>query len=336
MMPYPNPINASSKECPTPQGAAPTPPPPAEREKKPEKKLETPVLVAMISAVVTLISAILGSPLLLNLINKPGAPAATPTMGLVISQNSLLPGVELFQPTFTPTVSSIPIIEFTSTPQGENPPSASPLLASTFTPADLPPTSGTASFFQCLTADVWFPYPSSLKPEISNGCWNLIEWGFSSDQNQLFLVHNPGQDQERGISMPISGDVDIRFTVQLNKFRTRSNKVGFLNFGVVQNDPLSIYAGGYLSYQQTAPGPASPVRVLISGSNQATQRISDLEAGFQHEVRLSIKDDQMIVYLNGEQTGDPVRLPPTKRAFWIGYVLPSKSELDAKITNFTY
>jgi hypothetical protein len=57
----------------------------------------------MISAVVTLISAILGSPLVLKLINQPGTQAATPTMELVISQNSLLPGVELFPATFTPT-----------------------------------------------------------------------------------------------------------------------------------------------------------------------------------------------------------------------------------------
>lgn len=135
--------------------------------------------------------------------------------------------------------------------------------------------------------------------------------------------------------MPISGAVDIRFSVQLNKFRTRTNKVGFLNFGVVDNDPFSIYTGGYLSYQQPEPGTASPVRVLISGSNQATQRILDLKAGFQHEVLLSIEDDLMTVYLNGEQTGDPVKLPHSDRAFWLGYVLPSNGELDVMITNFT-
>jgi hypothetical protein len=174
-----------------------------------------------------------------------------------------------------------------------------------------------------------------LDPEISNGCWNLAGWGFSTGQGRLYLVHNPGQDQQRGIYTPISGDVDIRFSVQLNEFRTRSNKAGFLNFGIVQNDPFSIYKGGYLSYQQPTPGNASPVRVLISGSNQATQKISALEAGFQHEILLSIEEDLMKVYLNGEQTGDPVSLPPGDRAFWIGYVLPAKCELDVMITNFT-
>ncbi len=149
------------------------------------------------------------------------------------------------------------------------------------------------------------------------------------------LVQTPVQTQQRGIYTPISGDVDIRFTLQLNKLRTRLNKVGFLNFGIVQNDPFSIYNGGYLNYQQPAPGTASPVRVLISASNQGTQIISDLKVGFQHEVLLSVVGDRMTIYLNGKQTGDPVGLPPTDRAFWIGYLLPSKSELDVMITNFT-
>jgi hypothetical protein len=43
----------------------------------------------------------------------------------------------------------------------------------------------------------------------------------------------------------------------------------------------------------------------------------------------------MTVYLNGEQTGDPVKLPHSDRAFWLGYVLPSNGELDVMITNFT-
>ena len=344
MLPYSDPTSPASKERIPLQGGMPAPPPP-EGGIKPHKKLETPVLAAIITAAVTLISSIVGSPLLLTLINKADSPTSTPAAEFVISHNSLLPdnspGGKLFKALFTPTVSGTDIIEFTSTPQGENPTSAIPLLGSTFTSTPLPPvkpdppTPAAPSFFQCIAADVWFPYPASLNPEISNGCWNLAEWGFSTDQGRLLLVHNPGQNQERGIYTPISGDVDIRFSLQLDEFRTRLNKGGFLNFGIVQNDPFSIYKGGYLSYQQPTPGPASPVHVLVSGSNQATQKISVLEAGFQHEVLLSIKDDLMTVYLNGEQTGDPVSLPHTDRAFWIGYVLPSKSELEVMITNFT-
>jgi hypothetical protein len=344
MNPNSDPASPSSKEPTTPPGETPTPPAP-EREKKPEKKLETPVLVAIISATVTLITAIMGSPLFSTLVNKIGTPTPTSAAELVISQSSLLPNSPLvgesFKTQFTPTESGTDTIETTSTPQGENPTSAAPLLESSFTSTTPPPKTpsppipAAPSIFQCIAADLWFPYPSTLNPETSNGCWNLAEWGFSTDQGRLLLAPKPVQDQQRGIYTPISGDVDIGFSIQLNEFRTRFNKVGFLNFGIVQNDPFSIYKGGYLSYQQPTPGTDSPIRVLISGSNQATQKISVLDAGFQHDVLLSIKGNLMTVYLNGKQTGDPVSLPRTHRAFWMGYVLPSKSELDVMITNFT-
>jgi hypothetical protein len=318
---------------------------PSVGEKKPARKLDTPVLVAMISATVTLITAILSSPVLLSLVNKADAPAPTSAGELVTSQNSLLandsPKGESFIAASIPTDSATGIIEFTSTPPDESPASAAPVLEATLAATTLPPqdpdptASVAASFFQCLAVDVWSAYPASLDPQTSAGCWDLAGWGFSTDQGRLLLNHNPAQDQERGIYIPISGDVDIRFSLQLDEFRTRLNKIGLLNFGIVQNDPLWIYTGGYLSYTQPEPGAASPVRVLISGTNQATQRISTLEAGFQHEVLLSIRDNLMTVLLNGEQTGDPVSLPPGDRVFWIGYVLPSKTELEGMITGFT-
>ena len=339
-----DPPSQSSKEPTTSRRGTPAPPPP-EPEKKADKKLETPVLVAMISAVVTLIASFLGSPLLLTLVDKTETPVSTSAAELAISHSSLLPenvpGGELFKATFTPTESGKDIIEFTSTPKGENPTTAPPLLESTFISTTLPPkipdphTPAASSFFQCIAADLWFPYPTTLDPETRDGCWDLAKWGFSTEQGRLLLVHNPVRDEQRGIYTPISGDVDIRFSVQLNEFRTRSNKVGFLNFGIVQNDPFSIYRGGYLSYQQPTPGTAAPVRVLVSGSNQATQKISVQEVGFQHEVLLSIQDDLMTVYLNGDQAGDPVGLPSADRAFWIGYVLPLKGELEVMITGFT-
>jgi hypothetical protein len=335
-----DPPSPPSKE-PTPQSETPAP----EREKKPEKKLETPIVVAIISAVATLITSILGSPFFSTLVNQAGAPTPTPAAEIALSQNSLLsanlPGGETPRATFTPAASGTGLREFTATPPEEDSASAPPMLEPTSI-ATLPPPkqadptpTAAPPFFQCLAVDVWFPYPSTLNPGTSHGCWDLAEWGFSTDPGRLSLVHNPAKDQQRGIYTPISGDVDIRFSLRLDEFRTRTNKAGFLNLGVVQNDPFSIYKGGYLSYQQPSPGTASPVRVLISGSNQATQKISALDAGFQHEVLLSIQDDLMRVYLNGEQAGDPVSLPHAKRAFWIGYVLPSKGELEVSITNFT-
>jgi hypothetical protein len=121
-MTYSDPSSPSSNERTTPRGRTPTP---LERGKKTDKKLETPVLIAIISAVVTLTTSILGSPLLSTLINKTDSPASTSAAELVVSQNSLLPdnlpGGELFKATLPPTERGTGIIEFTSTPQEENP-----------------------------------------------------------------------------------------------------------------------------------------------------------------------------------------------------------------------
>jgi hypothetical protein len=317
MTPSSNPPIPSAKEPAAPRSDKPALPPP-ELEKKANKKLETPILVAIISATVTLVTALLSNPLVLTLVNKPNMPAPTSAAALVTLQNTLLPsstpGGELIQ---------VPLLISTSTSTGLLPRSSDT------------PTTAIPPVFQCIAVDRWFPYPTTLNPGISNGCWNLTDWGVSTDQGRLLLVHNPAYDQERGIYAPISGDVDIRFNVQLNEFRTRVDKLGLLNFGIVQNAPLSVYTGGYLTYEKTTPGSASTVSVLISGSHQASQRISDLKVGFQHEVMLSVRDDLMTVYLNGDQIGDPVGLPPTDRAFWIGYVLPAMTELDVTITGFT-
>ena len=344
MMPSSDSPTPSSKERPATQSGKPAQPAP-EQEKKPEKKLETPVLVAIISAAVTLITAIMGSPLFVTLVNKLDTPPPTSAVEFAMAQNSLVvnnpAGGDLLKATFTPTESGTGFIEATSPPQGENPTSAPLLLEPTLPPTNPPPQEpdppkpAAGSIFECIAADLWFTYPTTMNSKISDGCRDLAEWGFSTDQGRLLLVYTSVQDQQRGIYMPISGDVDIRFSLQLNEFRTRKNKVGFLNFGIVQNDPFSIYKGGYLTYQQPSPGTDSPVHVLISGSSQATQNISVLEDGFQHDVLLSIQDNLMRVYLNGEQTGDPVKLPRTERAFWIGYVLPSKSVLEVTITDFT-
>jgi hypothetical protein len=344
MTPNSDPASPSSKETTPPRGETPTPPAP-EKEKKPEKKLETPILVAIISASVTLITAIMGSPLFVNLVNKPDTATPTPAAELAVSQSLLLPinppGAEAFQAQFTPTASGAGILVPTAVVQGKDPTSAAPPLESPFVTTALPPntpfppTADAASIFRCLAANMWKPYPSTSNAEISNGCWDLAGLGFSTDQGGLVLAPHPVQDQQRGIYAPISGDVDIGFSIQLNAFRTHFNKTAFVNIGIVQNDPISIYKGGYLSYQQPTPGSDSPVRVLISGSNQATQKISALDAGFQQDVLLTVKGNLMTVYLNGEQAGDSVSVPRTGRAFWIGYVLPSKSELDVSISNFT-
>ena len=83
--------------------------------------------------------------------------------------------------------------------------------------------------------------------------------------------------------------------------------------------------------------PETDFKLAVSSSktDKATQNILALEKGFQQEVLLSIQGDLMTIFIDGQPIGDPVGLTPTDRAFWIGYVLPSKGELEVVITDFT-
>lgn len=323
-----------SKDITTPRGNASSVP----SEKQP-KKIEPTVLVAIISAIVTLVTAILSSPLILSLVK--------PDTTLVPSgaEMGMVPGLAENIPTEPVVVLASPTIGKSNDPAA---PTAT-VSTQTLSPAtDLPPAPENAvstlavptavsmpSFLTCFAESAWFPYPATLNPGMSNGCWNLVDWGFSMTGGQVSLLHNPEQDQQRGIYLPLSGDVVIQFAFQLNEFRTRSNKGGFLHFGIVQDDPFSNYAGGFLSYQQPSPGATSPVRALVSGTNQATETVMILEKGFQQTVVLSVVGDVLTVSLDGVPVGDPVTLPPTERAFWIGYVLPAKAELEANLIGLT-
>ena len=334
-MAHSDPNHPRSKEPTTPRRSSPAPT--TGKDIKSGKKLEPAVIVAIISAATTLVAALLSSPVMLALINKTptgvSSAAELDISGTLLPENTqadVLPDI-----TYTPSESGLTEVvsspTFAPTNEPESTPASTQGIALIETATSLPPTPENtaiptqaiaASLFHCLSADLWNPYPASLNPGISNGCWNLSDWGFTTEKEQLFLIHTPAQDQQRGIYIPISGDVDVHFTLQMNEFRTHSNKGAFLHFGIVQDDPFSNFAGGFLSYQQPTPGAGSPVRILVSGNNQATQTIMALETDFQQEVLLSVEGDLLTVFLNDEPVGEPVGLPHTDRAFWIGYVLP--------------
>ena len=133
--------------------------------------------------------------------------------------------------------------------------------------------------------------------------------------------------------MPIAGDVDIHFLIQIDEFRIRSFDTAFLTFGIVQRDPFSVYSGGCLSYSQSQPG-AEDIQVVVSGSDQATQHRSPLAFGVQQAVILSVRGAVLTVYLDGQPAGEALNLTTRERAVWIGYILPRLGTLEAVIDGF--
>lgn len=296
--------------------AEPKPAPPPAPDPKPQKKIDPMVLAAVIGALVTITTAVLSSPVLLALISKLGAPAPTATAWVISTE---IFGSEIFVDSPTPSPAT------TSTA------SALPPTAESAATATAAPTS---SAFTCIAADTWTPFPANLNPTASAGCWELADWGFSTRDGQLLIATVPTLNQQRGIYLPIAGDMDIHFTLQIDQFRVRSFDTAFLNFGIIQREPLSIFSGGFLSYSQNQPG-AADIQVFVSGSNQATQRLPALAFGAPQAVTLSVRGALLTIYLDGELTGEPVALTANERALWIGYVLPAKGTLETLISDFS-
>ena len=286
------------------------------QDKKPERKLDPTVMTALIGAIVTITAAVLSSPVLVTVIARLSAP--TPTAIALVLPTSTLPPADTITP--LPAATSVAPAEMVLLPTSVSVPT--------------PTAEQTGSSFNCIATNTWTPYPTNLNPTASNGCWELLDWGFSTPQGQLIIAHSPTQDQQRGIYMPIPGDVDIHFTIQIDQFRVRSFKTALLTFGVVQREPFSIFSGGFLSYSQSQPG-ASNIQVLVSGSNLATQRLPALEFGVKQEVTLSVRGALLTVYLDGKPAGEAMSLTANERALWIGYVLPANGKLQAAIRDFS-
>lgn len=296
--------------------------PPHQAEPKPPKKLDPSVVVAIIGGIVTITTAILSSPLLVAIVNQLRATAIpSPTTIALMIPTSTLAGAEI----------ATPLPALTSAAPGEMVLLSTPVETTILTPTATTESSG--SLFNCIAADTWTPYPANLNPAVSDRCWELSDWGFSTPSGQFLIDHNPAQNQQRGIYMPISGDMDIHFTIQIDQFRIRSFDTAFLTFGIVQREPFSVFSGGFLSYSQSQPG-AADIQVLVSGSNQATQHLPSLAFGVKQEVTLSVRGALLTVYLDGQPAGEAVNLTSGERAVWIGYVLPRLGTLEAVVDDF--
>ncbi|MGH2523069.1 MAG: hypothetical protein ACRDH2_11250 [Anaerolineales bacterium] len=276
--------------------------------------MDPSVMVAVIGAMVTIITAALSSPLLLTLVGRMNAPAPTAAAAAIL-------------PSLASSTHTVP--SASATPSALTETVALPTPESTPTPA----TSQPASLFECIASDTWTPYPSNLNPNESNGCWELGDWGLTTQDGQLRIDHTPTQPQQRGIYLPLSGNMDVHFTVQFDEFRVRSNRQALLTFGVVQREPFSHFSGGFLSYSQSQPGAAN-IQVLVSGSNQATQRLPALDFGVKQRVTLSVRAALLTVYLDGQPAGDLVNVAASNRALWIGYLLPANGKLQVAISGF--
>lgn len=305
------------------------------KDEKSKKKADPTVVVALIGAIGTIVTALINSPALGDLVTRLSAPAPAATSVAAIEATNLLPTdapALIASPTFatiasTTAPAAYPAVDATSTLAPE------PTAANTAPPAaNTAPPSSAVSFLQCLATDNWTPFPSNLDPTAKDGCWDLAKWGFTAEKGRLLINHNPAQSQQRGIYISLARNVDIYFTIQIDKFRVRSFDNAFLNFGIVRRESFLPTAGGFFSYSLNQPG-ASELKVSVSGDSQTTQNLAPVEIGIKQKVALSVRNAQLSVSLNDQPAGTPVSLRDEDQVLWIGYVLPAKGELEVVIAD---
>jgi len=218
----------------------------------------------------------------------------------------------------TPTATPTPTV-------GSPPPTATP------TPA----MAGHYFRVGCVNSETWIPHHGEAHPEKS-GCWPLEDWGlFAQDGGLLLSVGPTSSYQWHGIYAPLPPDSDIQFKIRIDELKTASLHDANIALGVVNTD--SLIAGRFLFYHVTSSD--SPVCVTFAEWGlENRDSIQTYAKETDQQVRFSIHDSILNIFLDGEQVAGPVDLHSmgdSPKAFWIGYSLSVGARLSALISDFS-
>lgn len=233
-----------------------------------------------------------------------------------------------FTSTATPTLTITPQAD-TPTPMVNFPSGANSTL--TFTP---PPPGAMSGFEnQCINSEIWTPYTVNAIYPKENNCWNLSSKGMSAyDNNLLFSVIT--SEQSGSIYMPLPDSGTISFKIQVNKFKIGGSN-GNLAFGVGNTNEW-LQSGKFLFLRVNESD--APIYYVFGNSvvNTGETTINAYKLGTSQKITFEIKGLLLNIYIDNNLVIPSVTLSPSqKEVFWIGYRLPSNSELVASVSDFT-
>ncbi len=263
----------------------------------------TPIIVAIIGLTGVILAAIIGIiPNILQNKNNTSTPTMLPINSLVVPTS-----------TFIPSLTSTFIV---STIVGET------------------KTSPDTKEFQdgCIDSQVWIPYVGETHPKDLNGCWQLSDWGFSSqnDELQLFIDKNQSE-QWHGIFALLPPNAYIQIQIRIEQLKTTQAGHAQIMLGIV--DPTSINAQSpdrYLFYHVTS----SDLVASISFGEWELRNakfIQNYVYGINQQIDFSIQGTALEIYIDGTRVVGPTEIASPRQAFWIGYNLPADSTLSASI-----
>lgn len=273
------------------------------------KRIDPAIIIAVITVIGTLITAIFASPVLIALIQKTPPPTIT--------------SAETLAPSSTPTLTAA-IAVATDTPPTTPPPTSTPTTT---------PTVIAGQDFQsgCINANLWTPYTTNLllsqALSSQNGCWQILEMGLSA-QDKGLLLSNQGATESGtyGIVTSIPQNAAIEFVVKVVRISD-----GELKFGVVSGPSpssdfegvfMAMRDGGVLGFRTASGSEEKNVIAYTVSYYPGTYKFRFDLAG----IRLTIsRDGSTIDY-------KPMDITFSTRLFFIGYQVNKNGSVEADIS----
>lgn len=185
----------------------------------------------------------------------------------------------------------------------------------------------------CINSKIWTPYTVNINFPKEGSCWNLSSRGLSAFNREL-LISIKTSEQSGSVYMPLPESGSISLDVQIDKF-TVGGKNGNLAIGI--GNPVDwLQSGKFLFFRLDDPN--SSIQHVYGKSivNMSEATIGKYELGTPSKITFEIKGLVLNIYLDNKLVVPSVTLAPSqKEVFWIGYRLPTDSELVASISNFT-
>ena len=139
-----------------------------------------------------------------------------------------------------------------------------------------------------------------------------------------------------GIYLPLAGDVEIQFTLELKQFLSPNDKSN-LSFGVLNVKDGFSYVNGsvYLCYFAAKRSiDVSIPRRINPGDSLCATSVGALTFDALERVKFSVRGAQLTITLDDRAVHSDF-LSFDRRAFYIGYDLHSTADLSAAISDFS-
>lgn len=198
----------------------------------------------------------------------------------------------------------------------------------------------------CIDTTIWNVWNVQF-PDANENCLTLEKEGFVISDNSLIVsMSTQAEGKRRGIYMPVSNGVTIRFSLVIKSLDTPiENNLANISFGIFPSSGIEdISANTLLIYQrENNSETGAPIRtklrerggydVYIWENGIVNGATRDYQSPDSEDIQIEFTDNNIVVVsINGTKVID-TNLPFEDSYFWIGYLLPENGKVYAQISD---